>query len=186
MTMGQFLRMLPLLLMLLISILLVSGLLTPDRSKGQMLGKKPANFSLDRLDDATKRITPELFEGRVVVVNVFASWCKPCRAEHGIVLALAQSGRVPVYGIAWHDKREKTIEFLTQAGNPYQLTADDKFGAATLAFGLTGVPETFVLGKDGVVRYHHVSALRKEDVVNDILPLVEKLNQENYVPKRKE
>ncbi|NCY25216.1 MAG: DsbE family thiol:disulfide interchange protein [Alphaproteobacteria bacterium] len=181
---AQLLRLLPLLLMLVISILLVSGLLTPERTRGRMEGKKLASFSIDRVDDPLKRMTIDTFRGKVSVVNVFASWCKPCRAEHPVVMALAESGRVAVYGIAWHDKRDKTVEYLQQAGNPYQLIGDDKFGRATVPFGLSGVPETFVIGKDGTIRYHHVSGLSKDDVVNGILPLVDKLNAEAYVPPR--
>ena len=183
MTMGQFLRLLPLLLMLLVSVLLVSGLFTPERTRGRMEGKVLDGFTFNRLDDPNQRMTLDTLRGKVAVVNIFASWCKPCRAEHGLVMALAQSGRVPVYGIAWHDKQEKTIEYLAQEGNPYQVVGDDKFGAATVPFGMTGVPETFVIGKDGVIYYHHVSALQKDDIVNDILPLVDKLNRETYAPK---
>lgn len=182
----QFIRMIPLLLLLVVAAVLASGVFSPDYREGRMRGKKPESFSIDRLDAQGQKMTHHSWEGQVVVVNVFASWCEPCHAEHPLIMSLAQSGKVNVYGIAWKDKTDNLIKWLQKDGNPYQMIGFDEFGRTTIAMGLTGIPETFVIGKDGKIHYHHVSALRPEDL-NIILPLIDRLQKADangIIPKK--
>lgn len=175
MTRGQILRLSPLLLMLFITTLMASGLLTPSVLGGRMAGKTIGQFQVPLLD-GTAYFTNADLKGPAVI-NVFASWCTPCRVEHRVLLNMAQRG-IPVYGVAWKDNTVRITKWLTEKGNPYQLIGIDETGTSTVPLGLTGVPETFVVDGKGKVRYHRSSALRMEDVTRVILPLMNELKQE--------
>ena len=172
---SSLLRLMPLIVMLLLVSLIASGLFNNTSTTGKHQGKVLGNITIDRLDDPTMRMNQTVWKDQVAVINVFASWCAPCLAEQAVLMELAQSGKVPIYGIAWRDTREDAIGYLQRHGNPYQIIGLDQFGRSNIAFSLTGVPETLVVGRDGVVHYHHVSALTREDVMRHILPLVETL-----------
>lgn len=114
--------------------------------------------------------------GHVSLVNAFASWCAPCRAEHPILNALAQTKRVPIYGIDYKDKQDVARAWIAELGNPYTgIGADD--GRVGIDWGVYGVPETFLVDRDGRIRYKHVGPLTLADVEQSILPLVTRLQR---------
>jgi cytochrome c biogenesis protein CcmG/thiol:disulfide interchange protein DsbE len=112
--------------------------------------------------------------GKVSLVNVFASWCAPCRVEHPILMQLARQG-VPIYGINHKDKPEDAIRFLTDLGNPYRAVGADRDGRVSLDWGVYGYPETFVIDRQGRIRYRHVGPIMPEHVERIIVPLLRKL-----------
>lgn len=176
----KLIRMLPLLVMFILSAALGLGLFNKGNNNeiDQLsTGKKISGFELPSLGKETM-FKPELFAGgRVVVVNVFASWCVPCAQENGLLLKLAQ--KVNIYGIAWKDKPADAFNFLKENGNPYQEIGIDEEGKTTIPMAITGVPETFVLGKDGAIALHYKATLTEDVLNNLIIPLVKKLNAEN-------
>lgn len=176
MTLSQKLRLAPLVLMLLITSLLATGLFNDIDKVGKRMGKELDNFSIERLDKLGIKMNRSAWKGQVAMINIFATWCAPCRAEHPILMDLARKGIVPIYGVAWRDKPEAIISWLQRAGNPYQMIGHDPFGNTMIPFSLTGVPETLIVGKDGIVYYHHVSALTPLEVNEIIIPLIERLN----------
>ena len=176
MKLSEFLRLLPLLLLLLVCSLIATGLFNHAPATSNMIGKHLPHFHVPLINDANSSLTANSWKGQVAVINIFASWCKPCQAEHETLMALAQSGKVNVYGIAWRDKPANVIAFLGAHGNPYQLIGNDETGGTTSAFAITGVPETVVVDRDGIIRYHHRSPIDDEEINTVILPLVEKLN----------
>lgn len=114
--------------------------------------------------------------GKVSLVNTFASWCGPCRTEHPILNALANSKRMPIYGINYKDKPDAAAAWIAALGNPYtRIGADD--GRVGIDWGVYGVPETFVVDRAGRIRYKHVGPLTQEDVERTILPLIAKLEK---------
>jgi cytochrome c biogenesis protein CcmG/thiol:disulfide interchange protein DsbE len=115
--------------------------------------------------------------GQVMVINFFASWCAPCRLEHPLLMRLSEGEHVPVYGIAWKDERENTERFIAQLGDPYRRIGLDENARAGIDFGITGVPETFVIDKTGHIRRHYNQPLTPEQVQNDLLPLLRALNR---------
>jgi cytochrome c biogenesis protein CcmG, thiol:disulfide interchange protein DsbE len=115
--------------------------------------------------------------GHVSLVNTFASWCAPCRAEHAVLNALAASKRVPIYGIDYKDKEETALAWIATLGNPYTRIGADS-GRVGIDWGIYGVPETFVVDRAGRIRYKHVGPLTQRDVERKILPLVAKLEQQ--------
>ena len=114
--------------------------------------------------------------GKVSLVNVFASWCAPCRAEHKVLNALAKSQRVPIYGINYKDRTEAARAWLAELGNPYTRIGADS-GRVGIEWGVYGVPETFVVDRQGRIRYKHVGPLTQADLDRKILPLIAKLEK---------
>jgi cytochrome c biogenesis protein CcmG/thiol:disulfide interchange protein DsbE len=115
-------------------------------------------------------------KGRASVVNVFASWCVPCRAEHPSLAELAQEHGVPVIGLNWKDKPEDARAFLNELGDPYERIGSDPSGRAGIDWGVYGVPETYVLDAQGRIRYRHVGPLSEEDIDGVILPVLRKVS----------
>lgn len=116
-------------------------------------------------------------KGRASVVNVFASWCVPCRAEHPSLAELAQEHGVPVIGLNWKDKPEDARAFLNELGDPYERIGSDPSGRAGIDWGVYGVPETFVVDKQGVIRFKQIGPVTAEALEKKILPLVRELQR---------
>lgn len=133
-----------------------------------MVGQPAPAYSLARLGDGAP-LTGEERSGRAYVVNLFASWCTPCRAEHPQLMALRRQG-VEIVGIAYKDRPEAAAAFLAELGNPFADVALDPEGRFGLDIGVTGVPETFVIGPDGVIRAAYRGPLTEEAVRDEILP----------------
>jgi len=113
----------------------------------------------------------------VTMVNVFASWCLPCVAEHPALMALSEEQLLPVIGIAWKNKAVEVDRWLAERGNPYTQLVRDERGEATIKLALTGVPETFIVDKKGVVAYHTSQPITPEVLAGEIIPLVERLKR---------
>ncbi|HYE01441.1 MAG TPA: DsbE family thiol:disulfide interchange protein [Alphaproteobacteria bacterium] len=116
-------------------------------------------------------------KGQVHLVNFFASWCVPCRAEHPVLVRLAEQGTVPVVGIAYKDKPEASAAWLGQLGNPYGRIGVDLNGRAAIDWGVTGVPETFIVDREGRIRYRHWGPIDPVAMEQKILPLVKELQR---------
>ena len=104
-------------------------------------------------------IAPEDFKGKVTILNVFASWCVPCRDEHPVLLTLAKDKRFQLIAINYKDRPENAAAFLSELGNPYAKIGSDQNGRAGIDWGVYGVPETYVIGPDGMIRHKHVGPL---------------------------
>jgi cytochrome c biogenesis protein CcmG/thiol:disulfide interchange protein DsbE len=115
--------------------------------------------------------------GRATVVNVFASWCVPCRAEHPVLTQLAKSHGVPLIGFNWKDKPEAARAFLKELGDPFERIGSDPSGRAGIDWGVYGVPETYILDAAGRIRYKHVGPLSAEDLEGAILPVLRQVAQ---------
>ena len=113
------------------------------------------------------------FAGKVTLVNVFASWCAPCREEHPVLLALSQDKRFTLAALNYKDQPENARRFLGDLGNPYQAIGVDPAGRAAIDWGVYGVPETFVIGRNGKIAYKHVGPLTPDSVKTLLLPQIE-------------
>jgi cytochrome c biogenesis protein CcmG/thiol:disulfide interchange protein DsbE len=141
-----------------------------------LLDKPAPEFTLPSLAGDAAGLSSADLTGKVSLVNIFASWCAPCRAEHPVLNALAQSKRVAIYGINSKDKPEAARAWLAELGNPYaRIGVDD--GRVGIEWGVYGVPETFVVDRQGRVRYKHVGPLTEADIDRKILPLIAKLDK---------
>lgn len=114
------------------------------------------------------------FTGKVTLVNVWGSWCVPCRQEHPLLMQLAQDGRFELAGLNYKDKPENARRFLGDLGNPFDRIGVDASGRTAIDWGVYGVPETFLVGPDGTIRYKHVGPFTPESIRDDLMPAVEK------------
>ncbi|HEY1722837.1 MAG TPA: DsbE family thiol:disulfide interchange protein [Magnetospirillaceae bacterium] len=175
--MRRLLYLLPLALFLVIAGYFAATLRSgrdPQALPSAMIDKPMPAIDLAALDNGA-RVTSSSFAGQVVLINFFASWCVPCREEQPLLLRLKTENTVPVIGIAYKDKPQDTQRFLTQLGDPFQRIGLDQEGQLALNFGVYGVPETYVIGKDGRIRYRQISVITPEIWEETILPLIKKL-----------
>ena len=120
----------------------------------------------------------DLRAGEVVLVNVFASWCFPCRTEHPFLMRIAEDQVADIYGINYRDKRSNAVNWLAEWGNPYVAVGADESGRVTADWGAHGIPKTLVIDRAGVIRYRHVGPLSSEILEETVLPLVRLLREE--------
>ena len=113
-------------------------------------------------------------KGEVTVVNVFASWCIPCRDEHPLLEVLKTETGVRLYGINQRDQADNAVKFLTELGNPYDRIGGDTDNRVSIDWGVYGVPETFVVNAAGVITYKHVGPMTPDSLENDVLPAIER------------
>jgi cytochrome c biogenesis protein CcmG/thiol:disulfide interchange protein DsbE len=116
--------------------------------------------------------------GKVWLLNVWASWCVSCREEHPVLVEFSKQGVVPIIGLNYKDVRQDGNDWLATLGNPYQVSAFDNTGRVGIDFGVYGVPETFVIDKQGVIRDKQTGPVTPEIIQNKLLPLIKKLNAE--------
>ena len=155
-------------------------LLTGDPGKvpSALIDKPVPEFALPPVqgfEEAGGFATADLGNGEIALVNIFASWCGPCRVEHPLLMALAEAGTVPLYGINYKDTPDDAERWLGRLGNPYTLMGADRDGRTGIDWGVYGVPETFVVDGAGRIRHRHVGVLSRHDLDETILPLIEDL-----------
>jgi cytochrome c biogenesis protein CcmG/thiol:disulfide interchange protein DsbE len=180
--MRRYFYLLPLALFLLLAVYFGVGLTKDPRLIPSALVDKPApTFSLPALHKGAPGLSKSDLFGQVVVVNVFASWCVPCKVEHPLWMQLKKENVVPVFGIAWKDKRASAVNWLTQHGNPYKLIGFDPDNKVGVDWGVYGVPETYIIDRTGHIRYKHVGPLYPEIWKTNLLPIIQRLKAEKGV-----
>lgn len=155
---------------------LLAGLkLDPKEVPSPLIGKPAPAFTLTRLDDASATVSRDALLGQVWMLNVWASWCVACHEEHPLLVDFAKRGLVPVYGLNYKDVRADGMAWLAKLGNPYTASAFDNEGKVGIDFGVYGVPETFIIDRQGVIRFKHIGPLTPEVIRDRIEPLLVKL-----------
>ena len=162
--------------LVLVAFLGVGLNLNPREVPSPLIGKPAPAFALTRLDAPAQTIKRDELLGKVWVLNVWASWCAPCREEHPVLVDFARRKLAPVYGLNYKDTRPAGMGFLTQLGNPYEASLFDGDGRVGIDYGVYGVPETFVIDKQGITRHKHVGPLTPEVLRTKIEPLLKELN----------
>lgn len=170
-------------ILFLLPILIVAGLVAifwrgldpardPSALPSALIGRRAPAVDLPGLAPGAPRLDLAAFKGEVVAVNFFASWCLPCRAEHQYLKQLSAEFGVPVIGIAWRNRPEDARAFLAELGDPYRATGEDENGRTGIDFGITGVPETFLLDKDGIVRFRMAGPVTPDVLKNELGPAI--------------
>jgi cytochrome c biogenesis protein CcmG/thiol:disulfide interchange protein DsbE len=149
--------------------------LNPREVPSPLIGKPAPAFVLPKLDDAGQSIGRDDLLGQPWVLNVWASWCAPCREEHPLVVDLAKRSNVTVVGLNYKDTRPAATNWLRQLGNPYRVSLFDADGRVGIDFGVYGVPETFVIDRQGVIRFKHTGPLTAQVVREEIEPMLKAL-----------
>jgi cytochrome c biogenesis protein CcmG/thiol:disulfide interchange protein DsbE len=143
----------------------------PGRLESALSGKKVPQFKLEHLEKETKIYDSSLFyNGTPVLLNVWATWCPTCRAEHEYLHTLAAGG-IRIIGLNYKDDRIKALQWLNRFGNPYALSLYDGDGMLGLELGVYGAPETFLIDGQGIIRYRHAGELNEQVWQQHILPL---------------
>ena len=160
-----------------LALLLGVGLgLKPREVPSPFIGKPAPAFSLPQLHQPQQQLAPGDMQGQVWLLNVWASWCVSCRQEHPVLIELDRQKKIMIVGLNYKDDRAAAIAWLKQyGGDPYAISAVDADGRVGIDFGVYGVPETFLIDKNGVIRDKHIGPLTTEVLKNKILPNAEKL-----------
>ena len=166
----------PLALFAVLAVFLGVGLnLDPREVPSPLIGKPAPDFKLTRLDNPAVTISRADLLGKVWMLNVWASWCVACREEHPGLVAFAKRNVVPVYGLNYKDVRADGLTWLSRLGNPYEASFFDADGRVGIDFGVYGVPETFIIDRQGVVRFKHIGPLTPEVLRERVEPLIASL-----------
>jgi len=159
--------------------LLAAGLtLDPREVPSPLVGKAAPPFELPTLAAPDKTFASKERLGSVWMLNVWASWCAACRDEHPLFMQLKASGGVPIHGLNYKDQPDHAARWLDTLGDPYTRTGADRDGRVAIDWGVYGVPETFVVTKDGRIAHKHIGPLTSKDIEATILPLVRSLRQQ--------
>jgi len=148
----------------------------PREVPSPFIGKPAPAFTLEQLHRPQAAFQPADMKGKVWMLNVWASWCVSCRVEHPLLVEMSRRGTVPIVGLNYKDKREDGVQWLAKFGDPYVMSAWDVEGKVGLDYGVYGVPETFVIDKEGVIRHKQIGPITPESLEKTILPLIKKLS----------
>lgn len=180
----RILYILPMVVFLVLAVYFAIGLTKDPKILPSALIDKPVpDFTLPAIDNGTSDgygkgfASSDLAKGGVSVVNVFASWCIPCRAEHAFITRLAEMKIAKVYGLNYKNEPKDALAWLKELGDPYFAIGADLKGRVGIDWGVYGVPETFIIDGQGKIRYKHVGPLNQESLEKTIIPVIRKLSQ---------
>jgi len=166
----------PLAIFIVVVVFLGIGLTLNPRQVPSPLVDKPAPvFQLQQLHDNEKVFSSKDNIGKVWMLNVWASWCVACRDEHPLLVELSRLGIVPIFGLNYKDQRDTALRWLKQFGDPYVISIADTDGRVGINYGVYGVPETYVIDKEGIIRYKHIGPVTVKSLEDKILPLINEL-----------
>ena len=160
---------------ILVALLAIGLTMDPKKVPSPLIGKPAPEFTLPMLHNQARKFSPEDLRGEVWVLNVWASWCVSCRAEHKVITQLAETGLVKIVGLDYKDDPSDGRRWLDQFGNPYYLSAVDLDGRVGIDWGVYGVPETFSIDKQGQIRHKHIGPVDEQALQEEIVPLIKTL-----------
>ena len=164
--------------MILAAFLLVGLTLNPRQVPSPLIDKPAPAFQLNQLHAPDKVMASGDNLGKVWLLNVWASWCVACRDEHPLLVQLANSGVVPIYGLNYKDERTTAIQWLKRYGDPYTISIVDPDGKVGIDYGVYGVPETYVIDKKGIIRHKQLGPVTVDSLQKTILPLILELQKQ--------
>ncbi len=164
--------------MVLAAFLLVGLTLNPRQVPSPLIDKPAPKFRLNQLHEPDRIMSSDDNLGKVWMLNVWASWCVACRDEHPLLVQLAKSGIVPIYGLNYKDERSTALQWLKRYGDPYAISIVDTDGKVGIDYGVYGVPETYVIDKNGIIRHKQIGPVTVESLERTIIPLIKELQQQ--------
>jgi cytochrome c biogenesis protein CcmG/thiol:disulfide interchange protein DsbE len=169
----------PLVIFAIIALFLFKGLgMNPREIPSPLIGKTVPAFSLPLLEQPETMITEKDLLGKPYLLNVWATWCVSCRAEHETLVQLSRTGLVDIYGLNWKDDRTKAEIWLRRLGNPYVANIVDEKGRTAIDLGVYGAPETFLVDSKGIIHYKHAGPVTPELINGTLLPMLERIKKE--------
>ncbi|MCH8496879.1 MAG: DsbE family thiol:disulfide interchange protein [Marinobacter sp.] len=171
----------PLALVLILGVMLYNGIgKDPNRLESALIGKPVPYFELASLEDPGQILRNEVFEGKVVLLNVWGTWCPACRVEHPDLVWLAEEKGIPIIGLNYKDNRDEAIRWLQTLGDPYETNLFDPDGRLGFDLGVYGAPETFIVDRRGIIRYKHVGVVDERVWREELKPRIQAYEQEVY------
>lgn len=171
---------LPLLIFVLMIILFKIGLgKDPNLLPSILVDKALPPFSSASLLQANELVTNNSLKGKVTLLNVWATWCESCRIEHPLLIDLAKTHSIQLYGLNYKDEQHVALNYLNKMGNPYRNIIYDPEGKVAMQLGVYGTPESFLIDKKGIVRYRYVGPITLDVLEKDLLPRIKKIEREN-------
>jgi len=168
----------PFVIFIVLAVFLFAGLnLNPREVPSPLVGKPAPVFDLPQLKEPRKQFSPADMKGKVWLLNAWASWCVACEAEHPVLMEMARMNIVPIYGLNYKDKRDAALAVLERRGDPYVLAVSDFEGRTGIDYGVYGVPETYLIDKQGVIRYKQIGPITSENLQEKLLPLIAELEK---------
>lgn len=166
----------PLIISLVLFVFLYKGLSLDPRKLDSVKINQPAPaFTLPQVSRPDQTFDHETLKGKVSLLNVWASWCVGCRDEHALLMELARQKTVNLYGLNWKDNLDDAQNWLAKYGDPYLAVGFDNSGRTGIDYGVTATPETFVIDKEGIIRYKHIGPITVHDFESKIWPILEEL-----------
>jgi cytochrome c biogenesis protein CcmG/thiol:disulfide interchange protein DsbE len=170
---------LPLFAFIVLAAFLLVGLtLNPRQVPSPLIDKPAPVFELNHLHEPDKVMASGDNLGKVWLLNVWASWCVACRDEHPLLVQLANSGIVPIYGLNYKDERTTAMQWLKRYGDPYAISIVDSDGKVGIDYGVYGVPETYVIDKKGIIRHKQIGPVTVDSLQKTIIPLIIELQKQ--------
>jgi cytochrome c biogenesis protein CcmG/thiol:disulfide interchange protein DsbE len=155
--------------------------LNPKLIPSPLIGQPTPEFALPKLSNSDELFKHADLKGEVSLLNIWATWCTSCRQEHPVLMKIAQSKQVPIYGLYYKDAPELGKKWLTEHGNPYIENAVDEDGKVGIEWGAYGTPETFIIDQQGIIRHKHIGPISWRKWETELLPLINALRNKNDV-----
>ena len=150
----------------------------PAEVKSVLINKTVPEFALPPIAGNSNGFSSSDLKGDIVLVNIFGSWCVACRIEHPFLMQLKETNTIPIYGIDWREPdRTAGPKWLKKYGNPYTRIGDDPKSLGAIAFGVMGAPETFIIDKNGIIRFKHIGPITKKNWNKTFKPILEELEK---------
>ncbi len=149
-----------------------------DQLSYKFLNEPFPEFELTELYDEARTIDQNMVGGEITLVNIFGTWCTPCKAEHPKLVEISNNENLRLIGLNWRDPRTRAKNWLAQLGDPYDFVIYDRLGELVIAMGATGAPETYVIDRQGVIRYKHVGMVTDQIWTETLQPFIRELERE--------
>jgi cytochrome c biogenesis protein CcmG/thiol:disulfide interchange protein DsbE len=175
--MNKFL-LLPLVLFIaLVGFLLIGLQRDPHEVPSPLINKPAPAFRLSQLREPNQQFSPQEMRGKVWVLNFWGTWCVACRDEHPLLIEYSKTGAIPIYGVDYKDDRAAAMQMLDEEGNPYTLTVSDPDGRVSIDYGVYGAPESYLIDRNGVIRFKQIGPITEEVWQKEFLPRAKQLSQ---------
>ena len=161
----------------LVGFLLIGLQRDPHEVPSPLINKPAPDFKLSQLREPNKTFSPGEMRGKVWVLNFWGTWCVACREEHPLLIEYSKTGAIPIYGVDYKDDRAAAMQMLDEEGNPYTLTVSDPDGRVSIDYGVYGAPESYLIDRNGVIRFKQIGPITPDVWQKQILPLAKQLNQ---------
>ena len=161
----------------LVAFLLIGLHRDPHEVPSPLINKSAPDFQLQQLNEPAKTISAKEMRGKVWLLNFWGTWCVACREEHPVLVKYSKTNAVPIYGVDYKDDRAAAMQMLAEEGNPYTMTLSDPEGRTSIDYGVYGAPESYLIDKQGLIRFKQIGPITDEVWNNKILPLAKQLAQ---------